>query len=47
MYSINIDIQPDDTEMKVFVKITDSDGKVYAGELMKQDKEFLSIPDPL
>jgi hypothetical protein len=44
---IDIELQMDDAENKMFVKIKNSDGRVYSGELVAQDKEFITPPDEL
>ena len=45
--AFNIDMQPDDEGKKMFVKITSTDGVVYSGELVEQEKEFLSPPEDI
>lgn len=45
--AFNIDMQPDDEGKKMFVKITSTDGVVYAGELLETTKEPLSPPEDI
>ena len=45
--AFNIDMQQDDDGDKLFVKIIETGGRVYSGELMLQQSEPLTPPDKI